>query len=95
MPAAAPIPPLPGDPKARLGIATGHDDNFGRFLVGTAPYMFEGTDLLDFSLPPDDQEPVSGCDVGRSIADRHLHPPLGRRAALVVGPSWTSTRWRT
>ena len=29
--------------------------------------MFEGTDLLDFSLPPDDQEPVSGYDVGRSI----------------------------
>jgi ABC-type transport system substrate-binding protein len=51
MPAAAPIPPLPGDPKARLGIATGHDDNFGRFIVGTAPYMFEGTDQLDFSLP--------------------------------------------
>jgi ABC-type dipeptide transport system, periplasmic component len=67
MPAAAPIPPLPGDPKARLGIATGHDDNFGRFIVGTAPYMFEGTDLLDFSLPPDDQEPVAGYDVGRSI----------------------------
>jgi peptide/nickel transport system substrate-binding protein len=67
MPAAAPIPPLPGDPKARLGIATGHDDNFGRFIVGTAPYMFEGTDQLDFSLPPDDQEPVAGYDVGRSI----------------------------
>lgn len=29
--------------------------------------MFEGTDRLDFSLPPDDQDPVTGYDVGRSI----------------------------
>src|SRR6185503_13325708 len=41
MPAAAPIPPNPNDPRARLGIAEGHDDNFGRFQVGTGPYMFE------------------------------------------------------
>lgn len=67
MPAAAPIPPNPDDPDARLGIAEGHDDNFGRFLVGTGPYMFEGTDQLDFSVPPEDQEAVSGYDVGRSI----------------------------
>jgi peptide/nickel transport system substrate-binding protein len=67
MPAAAPIPPLPGDPDARFGVATGHDDNYGRFLIGTGPYMFEGTDQLDFSLPPEDQDPVSGYDVGRSI----------------------------
>jgi peptide/nickel transport system substrate-binding protein len=67
MPAAAPIPPLPGDPQARMGVATGHDDNYGRFLIGTGPYMFEGTEQLDFSVPADDQEPVSGYDVGRSI----------------------------
>jgi peptide/nickel transport system substrate-binding protein len=67
MPAAAPIPPLPGDPDARFGVATGHDDNYGRFLIGTGPYMFEGTDQLDFSLPPEDQDPVIGYDVGRSI----------------------------
>ena len=67
MPAAAPIPPLPGDPDAPFGVATGHDDNYGRFLIGTGPYMFEGTDQLDFSLPPDDQDPVTGYDVGRSI----------------------------
>jgi ABC-type transport system substrate-binding protein len=29
--------------------------------------MFEGTDQLDFSAPADDQQPVSGYDVGRSI----------------------------
>ena len=67
MPAAAPIPPLPRDPDAEFGVATGHDDNYGRFLIGTGPYMFEGTDQLDFTQPPEDQEPVSGYDVGRSI----------------------------
>ena len=50
-----------------FGVATGHDDNYGRFLIGTGPYMFEGTDQLDFSLPPEDQDPVTGYDVGRSI----------------------------
>src|SRR3990172_7853204 len=54
-------------PDARLGVAEGHDDNYGRFLVSTGPYMFEGTDQLDFSAPADDQQPVSGYDVGRSI----------------------------
>ena len=67
MPAAAPIPPNPGDPDARLGIAEGHDDNFGRFQVGTGPYMFEGTDRLDFGVDPSDQEPVSGYEVGQSF----------------------------
>ena len=67
MPAAAPIPPNPNDPKARLGIAEGHDDNFGRFQVGTGPYMFEGTDQLDFSADPKDQDPVSGYAVGQNF----------------------------
>ena len=67
MPAAAPIPPNPADPDAPLGVAEGHDDNYGRFLVSTGPYMFEGTDQLDFSAPAEDQQPVSGYDVGRSI----------------------------
>ena len=67
MPAAAPIPPNPNDRDARLGIAEGHDDNFGRFQVGTGPYMFEGTDRLDFSVDPSDREPVSGYEVGQSF----------------------------
>ena len=67
MPAAAPIPPLPGDPDARLGVATGHDRDYGRFLIGTGPYMYEGTDTLDFSLPADQQTPASGYEVGRSL----------------------------
>jgi peptide/nickel transport system substrate-binding protein len=67
MPAAAPIPPNPDDPHARLGIAEGHDDNFGRFQVGTGPYMFEGTDQLDFSVDAKQQDPVSGYSVGQSF----------------------------
>ena len=43
MPATAPIPPNPSDPKAVLGVAEGHTTNYGRFLVGTGPYMFEGS----------------------------------------------------
>jgi len=72
MPASAPIPPN-GD--APLGAAEGHTKNYGRFLIGTGPYMFEGTDQLDFSLPPDQQEPVSGYIPGRQVV-------------LVRNPSW-------
>ena len=67
MPATAPIPPNPSDPKAVLGVADGHTTNYGRFLVGTGPYMFEGTDALDFSVPASDQQPVSGYVPGRSM----------------------------
>jgi peptide/nickel transport system substrate-binding protein len=67
MPAAAPIPPNPDDPGARLGIAEGHDDNFGRFQVGTGPYMFEGTDQLDFSVDAEQQDAVAGYSVGQSF----------------------------
>jgi hypothetical protein len=94
MPAAAPIPPLPGDPDAPFGVAAGHDDNYGRFLIGTGPHMFEGTDQLDFSLPPEDQDPVTGYDVGRSIvpfATRRTIPP----ATTCVRDTWTATRSRS
>ena len=67
MPATAPIPPNPSDPSAVLGVADGHTTNYGRFLVSTGPYMFEGSEALDFSVPAKDQEPVSGYIPGRSI----------------------------
>ena len=72
MPASAPIAPN-GD--APLGVAEGHTKDYGRFLVGTGPYMFEGTDALDFSVPAADQETVSGYIPGRQIV-------------LVRNPSW-------
>src|SRR5688572_18475269 len=58
--ALVPIPPSPRDPQAPFGIATGHDDEYGRFVVSSGPYMIEGTPALDFSLPPEEQLPLSG-----------------------------------
>jgi peptide/nickel transport system substrate-binding protein len=69
----APIPPNPFHPEARFGVAEGHArDGYGRFLVSSGPYMIEGSENLDFSKPPDQQQPVSGLD------------PL----VLVRNPSW-------
>lgn len=71
--ASAPIPPdAPDEP---LGAAEGHTKDYGRFLVATGPYMFAGSDQLDFSLPPDEQTPLSGAVVGKSYQ-------------LVRNPSW-------
>jgi peptide/nickel transport system substrate-binding protein len=66
MPATAPIPE---------GAAEGHDDDYGLFLVSSGPYMFEGSEKLDHSLAPKQQEPVEGYDPGRSWV-------------LVRNPSW-------
>jgi peptide/nickel transport system substrate-binding protein len=54
MPAAAPIPE---------GAADGHEDDYGRFLVASGPYMFEGSD----ELTPGGDEPAPGYEPGRSI----------------------------
>lgn len=58
MPATAPIP---------AEAAEGHDKDYGRFLVSSGPYMFEGSENLDFTAPPEQQEPVAGYEPGRSI----------------------------
>jgi len=48
---SAPIPPNPSDPTARLGAAEGHDLTYGRFLVGTGPYMIEdGVTLIEGAM---------------------------------------------
>jgi peptide/nickel transport system substrate-binding protein len=78
MPATAPIPPDPTDPLAPYGIATGHDNSEGRFLVGTGPYMVEGTADLDFTVPPARQTPVAGFIPAKSLT-------------LVRNPSWIAT----
>ena len=67
MPATAPIPPNPSNPDAVLGVADGHTTNYGRFIVGTGPYMFEGSENLDFSVDAKDQQAVSGYVPGRQI----------------------------
>jgi peptide/nickel transport system substrate-binding protein len=89
MPMTAPIPPLPGSPGARFGTATGHDydqnhgdpsSGYGHFLVASGPYMFAGSANLDFSVPPAQQQPVSGFRPERD----------GRSGSilLVRNPSW-------
>lgn len=74
LPASAPIPPLPGG--GDLGAATLHKD-YSRFLVSSGPYMFEGSEDLDFTVAPREQEPVSGYVPHRSIT-------------LVRNPSWSA-----
>ena len=75
LPDTAPIPPSPADPTAEFGIATGHDEDYGRFVVGTGPYMVEGSDGLDLTVPADQQVPVAGFTPGTSLV-------------LVRNPSW-------
>jgi ABC-type transport system substrate-binding protein len=75
MPAAAPLSPNPTDPAAQLGVAEGHDDDDGAFLVASGPYMLEGAGELDFSIPPDQQRAAPGLIPGKAIT-------------LVRNPSW-------
>jgi len=77
MPATAPIPPNPDDPKAPLGVAEGHDEDYGRFLVASGPYMYEGSEALDFSQPAEDQQEAEGYQPGKLLS-------------LVRNPSWVS-----
>jgi peptide/nickel transport system substrate-binding protein len=66
MHSAAPIPD---------GAADGHVRDYGRYLVASGPYMFEGSEDLDFSKPVDQQKPVDGYQPGKSIT-------------FVRNPSW-------
>jgi peptide/nickel transport system substrate-binding protein len=76
LPATAPIPPNPGDPSAPLGVAEGHDSDYGRFLVASGPYMYAGSQQMDLSKQASQQQPASGYQVG---ADIHM----------VRNPAWS------
>jgi peptide/nickel transport system substrate-binding protein len=71
MAATAPIPPVSS---TRLGVAEGVD-GYGRFLVASGPYMIEGSEDLDLSVPTGDRAPISGYVPGGSLT-------------LVRNPSW-------
>ena len=73
MAATAPIPP--DDDNEPMGVAEGHDRNYGRFLVASGPYMFEGSENMDFSQPEKDQTEAEGYVPGRQIV-------------MVRNPSW-------
>jgi peptide/nickel transport system substrate-binding protein len=96
MPATAPIPPNPSDPGARLGVAEGHTKDYGQFLVASGPYMFEGSENLDFSVPADQQEAGAGYIPGRQIVmvrnpswdpdtDDGIHPAYPDRIEVTIG----------
>ena len=73
-PATGPLPPDPAHPDAAFGIAEGADDGYGRFLVSSGPYMLEGSEKLDFSVPAAERATPSGLAPGR--------------ITLVRNPSW-------
>jgi peptide/nickel transport system substrate-binding protein len=77
LPAAAPIPPDPVD-GSKLGAATGHNKNYGSFLVSSGPYMIRGAEELDYTIPAKERDPVAGYEPRRSLE-------------LVRNPSWDPT----
>ena len=74
LPAAAPIPP---------GAVNGHSD-YGRSFVASGPYMFEGSQNLDFSKPAADQVPASGYVPYRLSNESFTQGSM----TLVRNPSW-------
>ncbi|MEP7158953.1 MAG: ABC transporter substrate-binding protein, partial [Chloroflexota bacterium] len=66
MPAFSPLP---------AGVADGHDTGYGPYLVASGPYMVEGAEQLNPSLPADRQPTAPG------------YVP-GERLSLVRNPSW-------
>ena len=59
LPAAAPLPPSSKE-TATMGIATGHDQDYGEFLVSSGPYMYEGADRPDLERRSTDRPRGSG-----------------------------------
>lgn len=77
LPATTPLPPDPLHPDAPMGIAEGADTGYGRFLVSSGPYMLEGSEALDFSVPAAQRKEASGIAPGR--------------ITLVRNPSWDAS----
>lgn len=77
LPTTAPIPP---------GAADGHEDGYGRFLIASGPYMFEGSEALDPSAPPAAQRPVSGFEP--PTYDRNWRTTSTGSITLIRNPSW-------
>jgi peptide/nickel transport system substrate-binding protein len=75
-PATAPIPD---------GAADGHDKNYTGFIVASGPYMIEGSEALDPSAPPREQEPAAGW-----IPPTLESLAVAKQGSLVLvrNPSW-------
>jgi peptide/nickel transport system substrate-binding protein len=77
LPTTAPIP---------AGASDGHEMDYERFVVASGPYMVEGSDLIDFSVPPDAQPPVSGYVPPVIVGGNEVQTPGS--LVLVRNPSW-------
>jgi peptide/nickel transport system substrate-binding protein len=58
LPAAAPLP---------AEAIKGHDRDYGRYLVSSGCYMWQGEDQLNFKLPIKQQKPAIGYQPGKSM----------------------------
>jgi peptide/nickel transport system substrate-binding protein len=56
-------------------VTNGHDQDYGRYIVATGPYMYLGEDKVNFQAPPSQQRPPPGYQLGRSMV-------------LVRNPNW-------
>ncbi len=98
LPLAAPIPPLPGSPDAPFGTATGYEqpgepngaEGYGGVMVASGPYMIEGSDAVDFTVPAQDRDPVSGFTpwVLKFLDDGSFRTRQFGSISLVRDPSW-------
>jgi peptide/nickel transport system substrate-binding protein len=76
--ASAPIPTVASSPGV-FGVATGHDNGYGHYLVASGPYMLEGSSALTPGAPVGRQKPAAGF------------LPEARALRLVRNPSWDPT----
>ena len=74
LPGSAPIPASPADPTARFGVAEGHGDGYGPYLIASGPYMLQGAETLDPSRPSSEQPRAPGL--------------TNTTLTLVRNPSW-------
>ena len=68
------------------GAADGHDKDYTGFFAASGPYMIEGSEALDPSAPPREQEPAAGWIPAELDEDGAVvkHGSL----VLVRNPSW-------
>ncbi len=97
LPISAPIPPAPGAPDRPLGVATGYDEpigfggggGYGGVMAASGPYMYEGAEDVDPSLPAGERTPASGFTPWRIGPEKDGYPTLAFGSiTLVRNPSW-------
>jgi peptide/nickel transport system substrate-binding protein len=68
------------------GAADGHDKDYTGFFAASGPYMIEGSEALDPSAPPREQEPAAGWIPAELGEDGAVVKPGS--LVLVRNPSW-------